>query len=40
MSEKNPLYKDWVLIGLFSVIVLWVVMTLLVNFTPLGKYIV
>ena len=40
MSEKKPLYKDWVLVGLFGMIVLWVVMTLLVNLTPLGKYIV
>jgi hypothetical protein len=40
MSNKTPIYKDWVLIGMFSMIVLWVVLTLLVNFTPLGKYII
>lgn len=39
MSDKKPIYKDGWLIGLFGLIALWVVMTLVVNFTPLGKYI-
>ena len=39
MSDKKPIYKDWVLVGLVGTIFLWVVLTLLVNFTPLGKYI-
>jgi len=31
MTQKKPLYKDWLLVGVWQMVLYWVVITIIVN---------